>query len=587
MVTKFNQGIPGVPLSALDAIQDANTRDVLRALVDGWNVRNGDVGKGDSRFITKGEMGDLVVSTIGQRLGYGLDSSSNKNPSEMDWIRQLLRDLQADVMSSRLWEELGERIQQINLDVVREQQDRISAVQQVADDLAEEAVTRLGFDQVQGSAINTLQDTTENQATLISGLTTRVSGAENTIVSLQTTTQEQATSLTQLTSELNGAQSSITSLQTTTAQQAQSLNSLITRVDGAESNISTLNTTTANQANSLDSLFTRVTNAEAAITSEQTTRANADNAITNSLTTQFSQVNTSIGALQTQQNTTANSVASLSTQVTTLQASTASNLSLIQQEATTRVNADNDIYAKYSVKIDTNGYVSGYGLMSTANNSTPTSNFIVRADRFAIGSPSGPGITPAVPFIVQTTATTLNGVAVPVGVYIEDAFIRNGAITSAKIGNAEITNAKIANAAITSAKIGDAEITTAKIGSAQIDTLRVAGNAITVTSSIATRNYSSSTSLNAPYGGVLSIIVWVEGGYDNNLVRVRLNGSELISFQGNDYFNGATQSTYKSSQTMVIVVTSGTGTQTVQLINEGSPSNNGPTVRAVVLLTQR
>ena len=56
-----------------------------------------------------------------------------------------------------------------------------------------------------------------------------------------------------------------------------------------------------------------------------------------------------------------------------------------------------------------------------------------------------------VPFIVQASATTLNGVAVPAGVYMADAFIKNGSIANAKIGNAAIDNAKIAN--LSAAKI--------------------------------------------------------------------------------------------------------------------------------------
>lgn len=103
------------------------------------------------------------------------------------------------------------------------------------------------------------------------------------------------------------------------------------------------------------------------------------------------------------------------------------------------------VAGSYTVKVDVNGYVSGFGLASTANNAAPTSDFAVRADRFYIANPSGPGIAPAMPFIVQTTPTTINGVNVPVGVYINDAFIQNGTITNAKIADAAIDNAKIAN----------------------------------------------------------------------------------------------------------------------------------------------
>lgn len=100
---------------------------------------------------------------------------------------------------------------------------------------------------------------------------------------------------------------------------------------------------------------------------------------------------------------------------------------------------------KYTVKVDLNGYVSGFGLASTANDATATSTFAVRSDSFYIASPSGPGITPTMPFIVRTTATTINGVDVPVGVYITDGYIQNGTITNAKIANLAVDNAKIAN----------------------------------------------------------------------------------------------------------------------------------------------
>ena len=108
---------------------------------------------------------------------------------------------------------------------------------------------------------------------------------------------------------------------------------------------------------------------------------------------------------------------------------------LVATESLTRKNADDSLYAQYTVKIDQNGYVSGYGLASTLKDAVADSIFLVRANTFAIASPSGPGIAPIVPFMVQTTPTTINGVAVPVGVYMDAAFILNGSITNAKIAN--------------------------------------------------------------------------------------------------------------------------------------------------------
>jgi hypothetical protein len=187
----------------------------------------------------------------------------------------------------------------------------------------------------------------------------------------------------------------------------------------------------------------------------------------------------------------------------------------VQTLATTTAGPDG-LTAQYTVKIDNNGYVTGYGLSSTTNNGTPTSEFLVRADRFAIAAV---GQTAIVPFIVQTSPTTINGVSVPAGVFINDAYIRNGTITNAKIANAAIDDAKIASLSadkitagsidtarltidnvtldsyfdasinrnrlrirdlgVDTAKIGNAAITTAKIGDLAVSTLKIAGNAVT------------------------------------------------------------------------------------------------------------
>ncbi|CAB4155101.1 Domain of unknown function DUF1983 [uncultured Caudovirales phage] len=447
MAIETKRGVPGIPLAALDAVQDQNTQMVLRAIVDGWNVRNGSSGKGDMAFVTKSEV-DTLAGTVGglqqsfQRLA-GSQAGSGINPGE---ISRIINDLQAQIFESQLFKELGQRIDLIDVAIVDEQNARITAVQQVANDLAAETATRLGFDNVQGSQIASLQTTTATQATQISGLTTRVSGAESTIINLQSTTAQQATSLTSLTTRVGTSESNITNLQQTTFEQAQSLSSLTTRIGSAESSISTLNTTTAQQATSLTSLTTRVANAEGAITNEATTRANADSAITTTVNTQLATVNGNLAALQTQQTSTANNVAVLTSSVSTLQASVSSNTIALQTEATVRANADNDIYGKYSVKIDNNGYVSGFGLISTSNNSTPFSEFVIRSDRFAIASPSGPGVTPKIPFIVTTSA---DGNGNPAGVYIDEALIKRATITTALIQDAAVDTLKIRGNAVT------------------------------------------------------------------------------------------------------------------------------------------
>ena len=110
--------------------------------------------------------------------------------------------------------------------------------------------------------------------------------------------------------------------------------------------------------------------------------------------------------------------------------------------------------AQYTVKIDVNGYVSGFGLASTPVNGTPYSTFIVRADSFSIAAP---GTGTYVPFIVQTSGTTVNGVYRPPGTYINDAFIANGVIGNAQIGLAAIDDANISN--VTANKITAGSLT--------------------------------------------------------------------------------------------------------------------------------
>ena len=137
-------------------------------------------------------------------------------------------------------------------------------------------------------------------------------------------------------------------------------------------------------------------------------------------------------------------------------------------EASSRVSAIDTVEAKYTIKIDNGGHISGYGLISTNNDDgTPTSEFGVRADNFWVAPPttvqateptsglykgyawkdsddnvtrywdgSAFQTTPqTIPFAVRSANQTINGVTVPAGVYIDTAMIADATITNAKIGS--------------------------------------------------------------------------------------------------------------------------------------------------------
>lgn len=163
----------------------------------------------------------------------------------------------------------------------------------------------------------------------------------------------------------------------------------------------------------------------------------------------------------------------LQTQIDTVSTTVGDNTTALQVQST----SIDGILGKYTVKIDNNGYVSGYGLISEPNNGAIESSFLVRADRFSIASPSGPGITPVTPFTVITTPTTINGVAVPVGVYMDAAFILRGSITSAQIGEAVIDSANIAS--LTADLVTFGTMSGERIGVRTLDADRIISRSIT------------------------------------------------------------------------------------------------------------
>lgn len=237
----------------------------------------------------------------------------------------------------------------------------------------------------------------------------------------------------------------------------------------------------------------------------------------------------------------------------------------VKVESSATADAVDGIEAKYAVKTDVNGYVSGFGLISTSNNATPFSQFIFKADQFGFGAP---GLDSAYPFVIQATATTVNGVSVPAGVYIDAAYIKNGSITSAKIGNAAIDNAKIANLdagkittgtfeadriaanSITGDKIAANTITANKIDSRGLSIKDAAGNIILAAGTpLATSNITGLGSLatqnSVSYGDVIG--TKPPSDADKTSANIAAGISGQGSFATLDQITAANVSTYIAS----------------------------------------
>lgn len=282
----------------------------------------------------------------------------------------------------------------------------------------------------------------------------------------------------------------------------------------------------------------------------------------------------------------------ITSEITTFQSSVleANYTNNVALQATYETVADADLLrAQYAIKVDINGRVAGFGLASTASayDGNVHSEFTVLADRFNIVNQTDNGDV-ITPFSVVTTPFTNNGVTVPIGTYIDEAYIRNGSITNARIGSLAVDSAKIANlavveakiataaittakiedaaittakidtAAITSAKIGDAEITTAKIDDLAVDTIKIAGGAVSDSAFVASAGAIASISHAARSGSVLLHAIFYPTSTSSRTVALYRDAVVLRSF------------TISSSVPIIIMYVDNPGTATYTYKAEGT-----------------
>lgn len=283
-------------------------------------------------------------------------------------------------------------------------------------------------------------------ATAISNLTTRVTTAEGKITS-------QGTAITQLTADLSTANgkitanaNAITSLQSTVTQQGNTLTSqgqAITKLNSDLSDLSGVVDTKAS-ASALNALTTRVTNAEGKITANTTALTSlnsrvgdAESAIDGlnettaanglAMANGFQQLRAQIGDNQVAITQTNKAVVDLESataeQINTINAEFDGMSATVQESSSAIADINGKLSAQWGVKVQTdtgggNPRIAGIQLGIDASGS---SQFLVMADTFAVYAG---GSNKTFPFVVQ------NGVA-----YMQEALIRDGSITNAKIGN--------------------------------------------------------------------------------------------------------------------------------------------------------
>jgi hypothetical protein len=181
-------------------------------------------------------------------------------------------------------------------------------------------------------------------------------------------------------------------------------------------------------------------------------------------------------------------VTSTAQDLTTLTTTVGDNTSSI----TTQANSIDGVEANYSVKIDNNNRITGFGLLSTTSGSTPFSEFAVVADQFSIVSPDSTADTPIQPFTV-----TADKIYFSADVIVSGDLISTGTISADRLQIDGVMFDTETVGGVTSLIIKESGINTSQIAESAITTARLSNDAVTVdkfANTLQSTNYVADTS---------------------------------------------------------------------------------------------
>jgi len=310
------------------------------------------------------------------------------------------------------------------------------------------------------SDITTLQtDVTSNDglisgnASAISGIDTRVTTAEGNITSHASDISSLQTDVSSNTSTASGHTAAISGLDTRVTATESAVTANASDITALEADVLSHDGQISTSATAISGLDTRVTQTESDITANASdiTSLQSDVSTNDGL---ISGQATAIGALDTRVTNSEGDITAVSSDITTLSSTVTTNnntlTSAIQTEASTRASETGALGAKYSVKLDVNGHLAGFGLSSTANayDDQVHSQAIFSVDTFSIASPGATSLS----FVVD------NG-----KVLIDAAYIHNLVVDDAAITNLSVSKLIGDTAAFVQANIGALSVTNANI----------------------------------------------------------------------------------------------------------------------------
>ena len=241
------------------------------------------------------------------------------------------------------------------------------------------------------SGVNVITD----QGTKITALETLTSGLDNTV------NGSASTSLGQRVSALEVLQVQGSGSITLDLNRITNLESQVFEADGSTARLATLN-----QHNSLNAT---VNTLNGTVTSHSTQLNSLESIVTSGTGTSVLATISQLNAVTTTAATAESNAATAAAQVSSLSTTVGNNTTAI----TSTVESVNGINGKFGVKISSNGYVSGFGLISTSNELTGGHTaFGVNADRFWIADRTNASHTPTIAFEVSNGVTNIRDAAI-------------------------------------------------------------------------------------------------------------------------------------------------------------------------------
>ena len=306
-----------------------------------------------------------------------------------------------------------------------------------------------------------------NAETAQSAASTSANAASNSATGAAGSASSASTSATNAASSENNAGSSATAA-STSASNASTYATSAGTASTASQNASVTATTASNNAASSASSAGSAATSAANFASNASASQSAAGTSATSANTSATNAYTSASNASTYSNT-ATSAATAASGHASAASSTVNGLTArlnntggtgvtVEQAYSANASDIGDLEGQYSVKIDANGHVAGFGLSNTLTTAGPSSAFIVRADKFAVIDPAsvadGLGTTSPtaanIPFFIQGGTT-----------YIKAAAILDASITDAKIGT--LSADKITSGSISSDRIDSGSINVNKL----------------------------------------------------------------------------------------------------------------------------